>query len=101
MQKYVVNKKLVDDETNSVETKSKYYDLSYFVECSSSVGELSSITNNHENITIKKKKCRKEIKETNYDCLQSCNYFKENESHDFPAGPSYLIGLSLFKYKYA
>ena len=50
---------------------------------------------------MKKKKCRKEIKETNYDRLQSYKYFKENESHDFPAGPSYLIGLSLFESKFA
>ena len=74
---------------------------SYYVELPSSVGECSSITStSHDNTTLKNEKCRKEIKETNYDRLQSFNYFRENESHEFPAGPSYLIGLSLFESKY-
>ena len=43
----------------------------------------------------------KEIKETNYDHIQSYKYFKENESHEFQAGPSYLVGQSLFESKYS
>ena len=102
MKEYVVGKKSVHKEITLAEKKSIHDDIACFVECSSSVGEMSSITNNfRDNITMKKKKCRKEIKETNYDRLQSYKYFKENESHDFPAGPSYLIGLSLFESKFA
>ena len=73
-----------------------------YINAHQSPDELSSITNTLvRTVCNKKKKLIKEIKETNYDRIQSFKYFKENESHNFPAGPSYLVGQSLFESKYA